>query len=380
MKQILYLLIVALTVSACRHDENDDVPLDCDLKLLSSVASLSIVQSVPSRLDAATSWVAFKTGDRIGFQAVEWSGETAATQVRAAMESDGNHTDNHPFALLSDGSWSGTPLASPSTWRKFAIYAYYPFRASVDDLLKMKIEPRQDQSAGIVSEDFFLRGVGASDVTLRSSAPLRIEFTHVLTYLKVVIDLPAMYGGKLTDGITKVTVVGTPRSALLNMESGVMAASKDNGAVKLSLNGGVYQGVVIPCFVQGSDPLVKVDFAYKDGSADSFYCYAILGGVNLAPNTVHTISLSAPELSFASELYFATADAATAPVDIVTNMTAKWSIVSSVDWLTVADAVDQTGNKTIQATAAKNDTGQPRIGKLTLTNGTLSRDLAVRQN
>lgn len=378
MKQILYLLIVALTVTACRHIENEDVPSDCDLKLLFSVASPSNVES--SRLDAATSWVTFGAGDRIGLQAVEWSGETTATQAPAAMKSSGNHTDNHPFELLSGGSWSGAPLTSPSTWRKFAVYAYYPFSTPAVDLLKMKIEPRGDQSAGVVSEDFFLRGVGASDVTLRDGAPLRIAFTHVLTYLKVVIDLPAMYGGKLTDGITGVTVVGTPRLALLNMESGVMTASDDNGAVKMSLNGGVYEGVVMPCFVQAGDSLLKVDFVYKDGTADFFYSYAILDGVDLAPNTVHTISLSAPELSFASELYFDTSAKATAPVNIVTNMAERWSIVSSVDWLTVADAVDQTGEKAVQVTAAKNDTGQPRIGKLTLTNGILSRDMAVRQN
>ncbi|MEG1413580.1 MAG: fimbrillin family protein [Mucinivorans sp.] len=399
------LIAMAFVLCSCAKD-NQPLPdktqvrtVDITTSIADQTTQQNVISDPKSRVSLTGTTSAFETGDKIGLYLVEWNMDnTAATSPIAK----GNQTDNHLYTKTATG-WNAASLTNPLTWRKVDAYAYYPYNSALTDALSIPFTPRVDQSAGIISSDYLMWGKGSLATGYEPAKGNKIDLTFInkLTLLKVNVTLPTTYNGKTISGITAVKSLLCPASFTMNIATGDLTPSSTASTITMHRSSGtgltgLFEAVVSPCTLDQYKEMISVDYTTTPSGTGTMYFSTPTGGLTLASNQIHTITLATTEFGFASEFTapFATTAAPVQQIQVISsNAATPWSVTNDGNaWITVSltstpvsgfvsSLTSQTGDKIIYVKVADNDSGLPRLGSLKLSaSGFADRQIVIRQN
>ncbi len=199
---------------------------------------------------------AFEPGDRVGLY---------VAQDTATLNVGGNVVSNEPLTCQGAGqTWlsRNTLLWTRGT---YDIYAYYPYRTSVESVTDLPLSVSLDQSTARQGDT--LGGYEASDILWASArgvaateSPVSLKFKHVMSRLTIRLIKGEDFEGEMPTE-AQVYVHNTVTSATLDLAAGV--ATRDTYGRENSLRAHqrsnyIYEAIVVPQRITRSRPLVEV--------------------------------------------------------------------------------------------------------------------------
>lgn len=359
MKVLIYLSVILLGVASCRSANEDTANGNI---LLSATVESTSAASASVKVDASST--TFTDGDQLGIYFVEQG---------LNLSPLGNQTDNHRFSY-NGTSWSGSLLTNPFTGSKIIAYGYYPYDANQTDATRINYTPQADQSAGITADRYFLRGLTSNGTPITPSTdganPTKVELTFTNCLTKLTADVALSWAATEPEiTVTNVYALNQPSYAHFNLQSNTWTIPEQTKEIKMHKNAdGKYECLTIPNTYSASTPLFRIE--HTNGQ---FLYYADKsGGLVLAPNSIHTFTVSNPGLYCLTEFDFPQSGSMI-KANIVTNMTESWtlSVKEGASWLSVANADE--------VTATANNTNLSRFGLLELSNGVYNYEVFVLQ-
>lgn len=284
MKIYKYLwCFISLILASCSDNlETGETPLQ-----LGDLISISgeIAQVSTTRVNDS----GFCDGDQMGVFIVDYANGAAGM-----LAAEGNHADNIPFVLNSDGRWIAS---SPVYWKdkntSIDVYGYYPYTSSIESVTNYSFIVEADQSKEGNSEEMsnyeksdFL---WAKATNVQSTTnPIQLQYGHRMAGIKVVLQQGTGFQGEEWNKVSHVvSIAGTQRKAVIDLATGdVTADGTSDKNIKAAPQGDdVYRAVIVPQTTIAGKALIGMTI---DGVA---YHYTPSENITFSSGKMYTFTL-----------------------------------------------------------------------------------------
>ena len=240
VKKIFLIAAMAVAVSACQKENKVETyapdPGEIQLNMIHPGVQTRVTET------------GFDADDQIGVY---------VTASDAALQLAGNEVNNELFEY-NGTSWTSVRKVY---WNEGThnVYAYYPYSATVNDVVDYSFRVQTDQStAQAYSQSDFL---WASTTGVAASAdPVPMQFEHKMSKVTVKLVKGEDFEGDIPAD-AEVYIMSTVPQAVVDLSTG--DAAKDNFAAAesikcMKLTDGEYSAIVVPQSITSRRPLVEV--------------------------------------------------------------------------------------------------------------------------
>lgn len=240
VKKIFLIAAMAVAVCACQKENKVEAyapdPGEIQLNMIHPAVQTRVTET------------GFDADDQIGVY---------VTASDAALQLAGNEVNNELFEY-NGTSWTS---ARKVYWNEGThnVYAYYPYSATVNDVVDYSFRVQTDQStAQAYSQSDFL---WASTTGVAASAdPVPMQFEHKMSKVTVKLLKGEDFEGDIPAD-AEVYIMSTVPQAVVDLSTG--DAAKDNFAAAESIRcrklaDGEYSAIVVPQSITSRRPLVEV--------------------------------------------------------------------------------------------------------------------------
>lgn len=217
----------------------------------------------------------FEVGDRVGVYMISYTDGAPGTMVNA-----GNTYDNVALQLTNTGWVPSTMLFWPDKTNKADFYAYYPY-GTPDNVRAYNFSVRSNQnSATYYNTSDFLWGTAIG--VPPSETSISIMTKHLLSSVIITLKPGSGFTPESFANYTKsVTLTNIKTSALVDLESGSVAAAGSLSAVVPYDTGDSYKAIIVPQTISSANPFIsismnnetyvfKTDITFKSGLLYTF--------------------------------------------------------------------------------------------------------------
>ena len=240
VKKTFLIVAMAITLCACQKENKVETyapdPGEIQLNMIHPGVQTRVTDT------------GFDADDQIGVY---------VTASDASLQLAGNEVNNELFKY-NGTSWTS---ARKVYWNEGThnVYAYYPYSATVNDVIDYSFRVQTDQStAQAYSHSDFL---WASAIGVTASAdPVPMQFEHKMSKVTVKLLKGEDFEGDIPAG-AEVYIMSTVPQAVVDLSTG--DAAKDNFAAAESIKcaklaDGEYSAIVVPQSITSRRPLVEV--------------------------------------------------------------------------------------------------------------------------